>query len=83
MVAKAEMESKMPFAVFSLMFKVIYLRFLERKIRLNKKKIVEDLKQLEKEFCHSKICPAKEYRDCQACRIHVLINEILQELNGG
>jgi hypothetical protein len=49
---------------------------------MNKRIIIEYLKDIELETCSPTGCPAKEYRDCKICKIHILINKILEEMNG-
>ena len=49
---------------------------------MKKSKIIEYLKQLQKEICNPRTCPAIDYKDCEICNIHKIINSILEELNG-
>jgi len=46
---------------------------------LNKKVIAGLLKELQKEVCSPRTCPAKSYDDCSICNIHKLTNRIMEE----
>jgi len=48
---------------------------------MNRSLIIEMLKELQKITC--KKCVIKEIEMCYGCDVHILINNILQELNGG
>jgi len=47
---------------------------------MNKSLIIEMLKELQKIYCRD--CIAEEIKTCYICDVHILINNILQELNG-
>ena len=48
--------------------------------RTNKRKIIDLIKQLQKEIC--KTCPEIEYYMCKKCKLHILTNKAIEELNG-
>ena len=47
---------------------------------MNRSLIIEMLKELQKIYC--KDCTAEEIQMCSKCNIYILINSIMQELNG-
>ena len=47
---------------------------------MNRSKIIEMLKDLQKIMCNK--CDKIDYEDCANCNVHILINSILEELNG-
>jgi len=49
---------------------------------MNKTKIINNLKELSAEVC-SNCLDNEDYLLCSTCKRHKLINEILEELNGG
>jgi len=52
---------------------------------MNRRKIRELVKQLQKQLCNlMEITSACDgvYEECQNCSVHKIVNEILQELNG-
>jgi len=47
---------------------------------MNRSQIIKWLKELQKITC--KECIAEEIETCYGCDVHILINNILEELNG-
>ena len=47
---------------------------------MNRSLVIEMLKDLQKYICRS--CNEMDYKGCERCLGYILINSILQELNG-
>jgi hypothetical protein len=47
---------------------------------MNRSKIIELLKELQKDLCYH--CPARDQDECKPCKIFIIPNKVIEELNG-